>query len=246
MKTQEVKYMQIGELIPYDKNPRINDGAVEKVAESIKQFGFKVPIVVDKNNVIITGHTRLKACQQLGINEVPVIVAADLSEKQVKAFRLADNRVAEEAEWDMDLLLEEVKELDGMFTGFNDDEFDDLMKGEEENPYTDKNIAPQYQITGESPSINKLVDTTKADILADEIEESDLSREEKEFLLLAARRHYVFDYANIAEYYANASEEMQSLMERSALVIIDYDDAILNGYVTLNKEITDMVEGEED
>ena len=103
--------MKIGDIIPYEKNPRKNDEAVKYVAESIKQFGFKVPIVIDKNNVIVAGHTRYKASKKLGLTEVPCIVADDLTEEQIKAYRLADNKVAELAEWDFDLLGEE---LDGI------------------------------------------------------------------------------------------------------------------------------------
>ena len=103
--------MKIGDIIPYEKNPRKNDEAVKYVAESIKQFGFKVPIVIDKNNVIVAGHTRYKASKKLGLKEVPCIVADDLTEEQIKAYRLADNKVAEQAEWDFDLL---GAELDGI------------------------------------------------------------------------------------------------------------------------------------
>lgn len=101
----------INEVIPYEKNPRINDNAVPAVMKSIDEFGFKVPIVIDKNGTIVTGHTRLKAAKKLGMKTVPCIVADDLTPEQIKAFRLADNKVAEAAEWDMELLNEE---LDGI------------------------------------------------------------------------------------------------------------------------------------
>lgn len=101
----------INEVIPYEKNPRINDNAVPAVMRSIEEFGFKVPIVIDKNGTIVTGHTRLKAAKKLGMKTVPCIVADDLTPEQIKAFRLADNKVAEAAEWDMELLN---KELDGI------------------------------------------------------------------------------------------------------------------------------------
>lgn len=102
---------KIEEITPYDKNPRKNDNAVEYVKQSIEQFGFKVPIVLDKNNVIVAGHTRYKASVELGIKEVPCIVADDLTEDQIKAYRLADNKVAEKAEWDFELLTSELEEL---------------------------------------------------------------------------------------------------------------------------------------
>lgn len=107
----EIKYMNINDIKPYAKNPRINDEAVEYVANSIKEFGFKVPVVIDKNNTIVTGHTRVKASKLLGIDEIPVIQANDLTDEQIKAFRLADNKVSEKAEWDYDLLNEELDEI---------------------------------------------------------------------------------------------------------------------------------------
>lgn len=104
-------YKKIDEVIPYEKNPRKNDEAVKYVAESIKEFGFKVPIIIDSNNVIIAGHTRLKASKKLGYKEVPCIIADDLTPEQIKAFRLADNKVSEMAEWDLDLLNEELENI---------------------------------------------------------------------------------------------------------------------------------------
>ena len=102
----------ITEITPYEKNPRKNDEAVEYVANSIKEFGFKVPIVIDKDGIIVAGHTRYKAAQKLGLKKLPCVIADDLTEEQVKAFRIADNKVGEFAEWDFDLLDDE---LDGIF-----------------------------------------------------------------------------------------------------------------------------------
>ena len=98
-------------LRPYENNPRINDGAVEAVAKSIDEFGFKVPIVVDSDYVIIAGHTRLKAAEKLGLKTVPVVIADDLTEEQARAFRLADNKTAELAEWDFEKLNEEIGDI---------------------------------------------------------------------------------------------------------------------------------------
>lgn len=123
MDNLKIIYKKTDDLIPYINNPRNNDGAVDKVASSIKNFGFKVPIVVDRDNEIIAGHTRLKAAKKLGMDEVPCIVADDLSDGQIKAFRLADNRVAEFSEWDMELLESELEELEDYDLGF---EFDDM------------------------------------------------------------------------------------------------------------------------
>ena len=100
----KVELIDIGRVIPYARNPRHNDGAISKVAASIKEFGFRQPIVVDKDYVIIVGHTRLLAAQNIGIEKVPVHIAEGLTEAQVKAYRIADNRTHEEAQWDDELL----------------------------------------------------------------------------------------------------------------------------------------------
>lgn len=102
---------KITEIIPYEKNPRKNDESAKQVAESIKQFGFKQPIVIDKNNVIVCGHTRYKASKMLKLHEVPCIMADDLTEEQIKAYRLADNKVSESSEWDIKLLAEELDDI---------------------------------------------------------------------------------------------------------------------------------------
>lgn len=131
----------INEVIPYEKNPRINDNAVPAVMKSIEEFGFKVPIVIDKNGTIVTGHTRLKAAKKLGMKTVPCIVADDLTPEQIKAFRLADNKVAEAAEWDMELLAEE---LDGIvdidMSDFNFGDITDSPSSEDMVEDDDENI----------------------------------------------------------------------------------------------------------
>ena len=107
----EILKIKIKDLVPYEKNPRINEEAADYVAKSIKEFGFRIPILIDKNNIIVSGHTRYKACIKLGIEEVPCILVDDLDEKQIQAFRLIDNKSSEKASWDIDLLNEEVNEL---------------------------------------------------------------------------------------------------------------------------------------
>lgn len=108
----DIIYKDLKKLKPYENNPRFNDEAIDRVAESIKEFGFKVPIIIDKDNVIVTGHTRFKASQKLGLKEVPCIIADDLTDEQIKAFRIADNKVSEFSNWDFDLLNEELNEID--------------------------------------------------------------------------------------------------------------------------------------
>ena len=110
----EIINRKVNDLIPYDKNPRKNDEAVKYVKASIEQFGFKVPIVIDAQGVIVAGHTRVKAAKELGMKEVPCIVADDLNEEQIKAFRLVDNKTGEFAQWDFALLDEELAEIIGI------------------------------------------------------------------------------------------------------------------------------------
>lgn len=238
--------MSVGDLIPYENNPRNNDEAVDKVALSISAFGFKVPIVIDKDNVIVTGHTRLKAAKKLGLKTVPVIMADDLTDEQIRAFRLADNKVGEFSTWDEDKLMKELdilSDIDMSLYGFDFPEDDDEEETED-NTYTDKTNIPQYDITGEVPDLSELVDEGKTSELLEEIENSDLPYDQKEFLRKAAQRHLVFNYKKVAEYYAAASPEMQDLMEKSALVIIDYNDAIMNGYTKLSEKIQKLMEAD--
>lgn len=132
----KVEYRNVVDLNPYVNNPRLNDGAVDAVAASIEEFGFKVPIVVDSDGVIVTGHTRLKAARKLGIGMVPVIVADDLTSEQVKAFRLADNKTSELAEWDLgklDIELGGIADIDMGDFGFDVD-IDDQDFSDEKMP----------------------------------------------------------------------------------------------------------------
>lgn len=134
----KIEYFKTSEIKPYDKNPRNNDDAVAAVAASIKEFGFKQPIVVDKNNIIVAGHTRWKAALDLNLEKVPVIRADDLTEEQVKAYRLADNKVGELANWDFGLLSEE---LDGILdidmSDFGFEDLSDFDTSNLDNLFTD-------------------------------------------------------------------------------------------------------------
>ena len=172
----------ITEVKPYEKNPRKNDQSVDKVANSIKEFGFKVPIVIDKNNVIVCGHTRYKAAKKLGLSVVPCVVADDLTEEQIKAYRLADNKVGEDSLWDMDLLTEElgdILELDMSDFGFDllEEEPEEVVEDEFEAELPEEpkaKLGDIYQLgkhrlmCGDSTSITdveKLMDGEKADMV---------------------------------------------------------------------------------
>lgn len=126
----KITELDINEIIPYANNPRNNTAAITAVAASIREFGFKVPVVIDRNNILITGHTRLEAAKKLGLKKIPAIRASDLTEAQVKAFRLADNKVGEIATWDDDALAVELQALDDLDFdmsdfGFSDDDLGD-------------------------------------------------------------------------------------------------------------------------
>lgn len=141
-----IKEIKTNDLKPYKNNPRNNDTAVEAVANSIREFGFKVPIVIDKNNVIVAGHTRWKAANMLGLEKVPCIVADDLTDEQVKAFRLADNKTAELAEWDFEKLETELAQLADDFEmtefGFEEFENEPIEVIEDEVPEVDEENEP--------------------------------------------------------------------------------------------------------
>ena len=157
--------LNINEITPYENNPRINDNAVDKVAASINEFGFNSPIVIDKNNVIINGHTRYKAAIKLGLTEVPVIKVENLSDKQIKAYRIADNKTSEYSEWDFDKLIEEIKELseanyDLEMTGFDEVEclkmIEDLSEFDDILPEDDIDVEEELEkLENETPTVKQ-------------------------------------------------------------------------------------------
>lgn len=130
----EIENIPISEIIPYKDNPRKNERAINVVAKSIKEFGFRVPIIIDKNNIIVTGHTRLLAAKKLELKEVPIIWADDLTEEQIKAYRIMDNKSAEYSFWDNNLLKQELMALQDLDfdmdkTGFTSEEISKVIKG---------------------------------------------------------------------------------------------------------------------
>lgn len=240
----KIVYKKIEELVPYANNPRLNDGAVEAVANSIKEFGWRVPVILGADNVVAAGHTRIKAAQQLGIKDVPCVMADDLSPEQQKALRLADNKVGELASWDMAKLDEELAQIDMDMEQFGFTQLTEDDVNEVDDTYANDIPIPQYEITGANPELADLCDESKALELMERIEQADVPDDIKEFLRKAATRHYAFNYRNVAEYYAHAPKEVQELMEESALVVIDYDNAMRNGYVRLSAQLESLI-GEE-
>ena len=274
MKKIEIIYEKPENLIPYVNNHKVHsDEQILRIASSIQEFGMDQPVVVDKNMVIIKGHGRREAALKLKLKTIPVIIADELDEYQVKAARIADNK-SSSVEYDLDALKFDIGTLN--LQGFNlaslgiqPLELDELMKEldqsnfendfqeisdkvsqqqseilpvvgvENENFYTDKIETPIYEPKGEKPFINDLIDLNKYKSLCQEIEQSNLSGEEKQFLMFAASRHIVFNYEKIANYYAHSGKTTQGLFENSALVIIDFDKAVENGFVKLSKEMNE-------
>jgi len=145
MKRIQIEYVKVEDIIPYKDNPRNNDKAVEIVEKSIKEFGFQNPVILDKNNEIIAGHTRIRAAKKLKMKEVPTIRAEDLTEEQVKAFRIMDNKSTEFARWDLDLLKIEFESMKNLeFTGFSEAEIDKIVDPKEK--FSMGNQKPKYEI----------------------------------------------------------------------------------------------------
>lgn len=239
-KKLKVVYRNPNDLIPYVNNARTHSPEqVLKIASSIKEFGFNNPILIDGQNGVIAGHGRLEASKKLGLDSVPTICLEGMTDTQKKAYILADNKIALDAGWDEDLLKIELEGLkaedfDIELTGFGADE---IGKKDTDRTYSEKVDIPQYEIQGKQVELSDCVDIQKYNELISEINLASVTDEEREFLKKAACRHFAFNYSNVAEYYAGASKTMQELMEKSALVIIDKDNAIRNGYAKLKATI---------
>ena len=245
----QITKVKIGDIKVNPANPRvIRDYKFNKLVKSIQEFPKMLeirPIVVNEDNIVLGGNMRYKACQQAGLKEVYIIKAKDLTEEQQKEFLIKDN--SSYGQWDWEVLANEWDHqqlddwaLDLPLAGSDDAEFFGIEEESDEEAYTKKIEVPKYIPTGEKPKIDELLNKEKANNFILKIKESSVAKDEKDFLLMAAYRHTKFNYKNIAEYYAHANKEMQELMEDSALVIIDFNKALENGYVTLSEEISNQ------
>jgi len=253
-----VEHVATADLIPYARNARTHsDEQVAQIAGSIQEFGFCNPVLIDGQNSIIAGHGRVLAAGRLKLEQVPCIRLTHLSDAQRRAYVIADNRIALNSGWDEELLANELSdlhadELDLGLLGFDADELAKLLGLEEldgeaigseggnepeAGQYTNKIEAPIYEPKGEKPPIADLFDNAKTSGLCDEIRKADIPDDVKQFLTIAAQRHTVFNFRNIAEFYCHATAEVQHLMERSGLIIIDMDKAIQNGFVHLSERL---------
>lgn len=243
----KIEYVDIDSIKPYKNNAKEHpQEQIEQIKNSIKQFNMIDTIGIWKDE-IVEGHGRLIACKELGYTEVPIIRLDHLTDEERKAYTLAHNKLTMNSDFDIDILnneLDDILNIDMSDFGFDLD-LEDEENNIEQNPYTTKINIPQYEIKGEEPTIEELIEVNKTNELIEEIKKSNVTEEQKQFLIKSAQRHLGFNYSKIAEYYAHQEKEMQELMEKSALVIIDFDDAIKNGYAELKKDIDNM-EDEED
>lgn len=236
----QVKKVKISDVKTNPKNPRlIKDDKFKKLVKSIQEFPQMLesrPIVVDENNIVLGGNMRLKACIEVGLKEIFIVQAAELTEDQKDEFIVKDN--VGFGEWDWDLLANEwdTDKLTewGLDLPINLNSKDEI--------YSTKIVSPIYEITEEKPKINELYDLSKYNELINEIELSNLDQDEKEFLKIGAKRHIVFNYSKIAEYYAHSNNETQNLIENSAMIIIDYNKAIEKGFVKLFNDLENLSE----
>jgi hypothetical protein len=199
------------------------------------------PMLVEADGMVKCGNKRLRALKANGVRFVPaeyVRIFSDYTPEEVAEFILQDN--LHRGVWDAEKLL---AQYDADTLRALGSEFDDLIaefesrRGDEDFEYSSKIEAPHYNITGENPAVDELYDTEKADELAREVDAANVPKKVKAFLKAAAMRHVVFNFRNIAEYYAHADAKVQRLMEKSALVIIDFEDAIRNGFVIVSEKM---------
>ena len=241
-----IQYKKIEQLIPYARNSRTHsDAQVAQIAASIKEFGWTNPVLMDGDNGIIAGHGRVLAARVLGHTDIPTIELSHMTDIQKRAYVIADNKLALNAGWDEEVLGLEITELKEFgfnidLLGFNAKELKELVSEKLENIYSQNVDIPTYEPSGEKPSLEELYDDKKAVDLITSIQQSNINEKEKLFLMTAASRHIVFNYEKIANFYAHSSKECQELMECNALVIIDFNKAIENGFVKLTEEINEM------
>jgi len=238
----EIKTVKLSEIKSNPNNPRIiKDDKFGKLVKSIQEFPKMLeirPIVVNADMIVLGGNMRLKACKEAGLKEVPVIFADDLTEDEQKQFIIKDN--VGFGEWDWDMIANEWDEVQLEEWGLDIPDLNNI-----DDTYTSKVESPIYEPKEEKPNEGELYNLGKYKELMDKIALADLSDEKRIFLQMAATRHIEFNYAKIAEFYSHEDEEMQQIMEDSALVIIDYNKAIELGFVQLFGDLQNLSEIDE-
>tara|TARA_R110001599_G_scaffold82828_7_gene222793 strand:+ start:3831 stop:4631 length:801 start_codon:yes stop_codon:yes gene_type:complete len=249
---------KVSDLIPYVNNSRTHsDEQVNQVASSIKEFGFTSPVLIDESGGIIAGHGRVMAAKKLNLEEVPCITLEGLTDAQRKAYIITDNQLALNSGWDLETLNLEIETLNEFdfnldLLGFDDDFLSELVDidnvngsaNEDESPYTHNIEAPTYEPRGEKPDVNEIFDEAKSNELLSQIETSNIPEDVKQFLRCAAYRHAVINYEQVADFYSHSEPLIQRLFEDSALVIIDFNKAIEDGYVKLNDNLKALYKSE--
>lgn len=234
--------MNIKDIKSNPNNPRIiKDEKFEKLKKSIKEFPKMMalrPMVINQDNIVLGGNMRLKALKELGYTELPdewVKRAEDLTDEEARRFIIADNVGFGEHDWDLLANEWDAEELaDWGLEGFP---FEDIQENNLDNEYTKKIESPNYEPKEDKPEIVDLYNIEKYTELINKIEYSNIEEDIKEFLKVTASRHIVFNYSNIADFYSHSNKEVQEIMEDLALVIIDFNKAIENGYVELTETI---------
>ena len=236
-----IEKVNLKDVILPDYNPRkIDKETFEKLKKSLEEFGYVEPIIVNKRNMhVVGGNQRVKALKELGIKEIEAVIV-DLDEKKEKTLNIALNKIT--GEWDFEKLEAVLKEIEDNveLTGFSEKELNKLFVDiEKASPYTYKVDAVQYEPKGEA-KLEELVEKEKYMELLEKIEKADCDEEMKEFLKLAATRFLKFNFAKIADFYAEADIEIQKMFEELALVIIDFDDAIAKGFVRFSQRVAEL------
>jgi hypothetical protein len=237
--------LPLSEIKPYPNNARHHPHRqIARLCSSIRRFGFTTPIGLDDENIIIYGHGRYEAAKKLKLEKVPVIILTGLSEEEKSALRIADNRLTEMSNWDPDVL---ISELSALFDAEIDLSFLDLDRllarddpNQNDNQYTQKIGSIFYEPKNKKPELKSLYDDQKYVDLKTAIDQSTVDDETKKFLTLCATRHIRFRFDRIADFYAHSDEITKKLLRDQLAVIIDYDQAIEQGYIDLNEKINKL------
>jgi hypothetical protein len=259
MAQMNVERIAIADLSQDPANARVHpERNLAAITASLRRFGQQTPIVIDKSNVVRKGNGTLQAAIAMGWDSIDCI-RTELTSSDAIAYAIADNRTSELAEWDDDIL---AAQLNGLLAddpdlldaaGFDEDELAAMLDeidgdgttGGIDDTYTAKIVAPIYEPKGDRPAVSELFDNTKTLQLVADIKAADLPKEVAEFLMLAAERHTSFHFRNIAEFYCHADATTQDLMERSGLVIIDFDKAIECGFVHMTDRLGQLADAAE-
>jgi hypothetical protein len=246
----------IKDLVPDSKNRRKHTPRnVGMIVEALHKVGAGRSIVIDENNEVLAGNATIEAAGEAGITDLKVVEAkgselvavrrTGLSEAQKRDLAIYDNRTAELADWDIEQLTEDMSDNIDLSAFFHEGELNDLLQKAKEdgihpNEYSSQVDSPIYEPNRDKPLVSELYDAKKYKELKAAIIDSELSEEDKDFLIVAAQRHVVFDYSKIADFYAHSDKTVQELMEDSALVIIDFNKAIEKGFVKLYEDFQEL------